>query len=45
MPLRRERQSTQPVKDATRAVEKALKREEIKIENIMQRLKRRRIEL
>jgi hypothetical protein len=47
MPLRRERQSTQPVKDATRAVEEALEREgeEIKIKSIAQRLKRRRAEL
>jgi hypothetical protein len=42
---RRERQSTQPVEDATRVVEEVLEREEVEVENIAQRFKRRRAEL
>jgi hypothetical protein len=45
MSPRRERQSTQPVKNATRAVKETLKREEVKIKNIEQRLKYRRVKL
>jgi hypothetical protein len=45
MPPRRERQPTQPVEDATRAVEEALEREEVEVESVAQRLKRRRAEL
>jgi hypothetical protein len=45
MPPRRERQSTQPVKDATRVVEEALEREEIEVESVEQRLKYRCVEL
>jgi hypothetical protein len=33
------------VEDAMRAVEKALKREEVKVKSVAQRLKRRRAEL
>jgi hypothetical protein len=47
MPPRRERQPTQPMEDATRAVEEALERkgEEIEVESVEQRLERRRAEL
>jgi cell shape-determining protein MreC len=45
MSPRRERQSTQPVEDVTRVVEKALEREEVEVKNVEQRLKYRRAEL